>query len=135
MRQLLLFALLGLFTTTGCKRGPKPDLPNYPDSSQMRSGGNVEGEAATQFHTVLRSSANLRQVRAWYREELVQKRGWPDPGVNGDTFNDGNMTHAGGFGVDGFGTPIDASKPGGYVQLVEERNAVLIDLWQSLPKR
>lgn len=128
------FATLGLVALValaGCKSHPKMDLPLYPDASMSGSGGNDETEQGTMFHVVLRTPDSANQVRSFYRKTCLDERGWAEsgPGIYAS-----NVTHSGDFGLSASVTAVDPTLPGGWVQVAENNNVTLIDVWQSVPK-
>ena len=136
LARLLPAALLALLLaqSAGCKKkGPPLDLPLYPDSVMLASGGNVEDGATFSYHVLLSSSANANQVRNFYNDELVKKLGWKRVSI--DVFEDGNLEHTGDFGSNGLGKPRDPTQPGGWVAIAELPNEIRVDLWRSLPKQ
>lgn len=127
MSRLMLALVL---LTAGCKKSPKPTLPEFPGASQFRGGGNVELPEATLFHQVWKSSDHAGQVTNFYAEEMA-KRGAKR---QGDAFVDDNVVHDGGFGGEGSATVKDPTRPGVYLAVYEDNNQTLIDVWEAVPK-
>jgi hypothetical protein len=114
----------------GCKKEPKPTLPQLPDSDAVPSGGNIELPEATIFHSVYRYAGHAGQVAAFYASEMKRRGARKD----GDGYTDDNLVHSGGFGRDGQASVKDPSRPGVWVYVLEQSNATLVDVWEAVPK-
>lgn len=126
MRWLLLCLALG-----ACKKSPRPTLPVMADMVKLPAGDNLETDQSVLFHTVARYPGHAGQVMAFYAPEM-EKRGASRQG--NESFSDGNIEHAGGFGRDGSATVKDAGRPGVWMFVVETPDDTRVDIWENVPK-
>jgi hypothetical protein len=132
-RLLLTLALLGWGPLTGCQKHPTMDIPFYPGSSQASGIPNVETEAGTLIHMRRVTPDALRTVADYYRQQVVEQRGWSEQSALGPAFGDGNLqVERPGLNTS-TAAPIDPSRPGGFVVVYASQNATYIELWQYLP--
>ncbi len=127
---VLALALAAAPLVAGCKKGPKPTIPFYPDASQMAAGENVDLPEATLFHIMLRSMASPGAVLTFYKPELDRRGARP----LGGSFGDENVVHTGDFGRSGMASVKDPTQPGIWLAISETNSGTLVDIWEAVPK-
>lgn len=131
VRSLAALSLV-LALAAGCSKKPAMDIPSYPNSSQVSSTPNLESDAGTLYRLQRMTPDSVQQVSAYYRGELVAKRGWTERQGLGPTFVDGNLTVQGIW--PGLANPVDPARSGGQVTVYENNNRTFIAIWQHVPK-
>lgn len=133
-RPFLALALLLAGCALGCSKKQTLDIPAYPNSSQVSSTMNQESDAGTLYRLRRMTPDSVQAVVAFYRDELVAKRGWTEKKGIGPTFADGNLKVTWqGIGP-GTAEPVDATRSGGQVVVYEDSNRTFIVMWQHVPK-
>ncbi len=135
-RSLCAFASLPLVLTlaAGCSKKPTMDIPPYPNSMATASAPAVDSDAGTLYRLRRQTPDGVRSVAAFYREELVVKRGWTEQQGIGPTFSDGNLNVVWNGGGPGEAIPVDPTRSGGQVTIVEDSDRTFIVMWQHVPK-
>jgi hypothetical protein len=124
-------ALAVLLLLSACKKTPKPDIPVYPDAQGIKGAGTMQDATVILYNNRWTTLTNMSMVITFYEQALLSRPGWT---VKGDRrerliFTDGNMRLAAGLY-----TPIDPTKGGGYVEIINASDMrVMIDIWQSFP--
>ena len=132
-QSLLLAVALSLWAPLlGCKKHATMDIPVYPGSTQASGFPNVEGEAGTLYHVRRATPDGVKTVSDFYRRELVEQRSWTEQASVGPAFADGNLTVEK-PGQIGKATPVDPSRPGGFVVVYASQNATYVEMWQHVP--
>ena len=131
--RMLPLALLVTGALVSCKAKPKIDLELYPGGSIAPTGGNVESIEGTLFKMKEVTPDGTKAVSEFFRKQLVEGKGWTEP-VPG-RFTDGNikvdLTYLEFQDAD---TPLDASKPGGMVAVIDASDRTFVKIWRYLPK-
>lgn len=137
-RSRLLYALatlsLLLGWTTGCSKKPTMDIPPYPNSTATASSPATESDAGTLYRLRRQTPDGVQTVAAFYREELVVKRGWTEGRGFGPTFTDGNLNVVWRGVGPGEAKPVDPTRSGGQVTIYEDNNSTFVITWQHVPK-
>ncbi len=110
------------------------DIPPYPNSMATASAPAVDSDASTLYRLRRQTPDGVRSVAAFYREELVVKRGWTEQQGIGPTFSDGNLNVVWNGGGPGEAIPVDPTRSGGQVTIVEDSDRTFIVMWQHVPK-
>jgi hypothetical protein len=130
IRNLLL--ALALVSSPGCKKHPTMDIPMYPGSAQASVFPNAETAAGTLYHVRRVTPDGLNTVSDFYRKQLVEQRGWTEQLLVGPAFTDSNLTVER-PGQIGTATPVDPTRPGGFVLVYASQDATYVELWQHVP--
>jgi hypothetical protein len=123
-------ALLCLLAVAACKKGPKETLPPMPDSGERHSQATLDLPQAKVFNHLWRYSGHAGQALAFYKKPAEAMGAH----LVGETYQDDNLVHVGGFGMEGSTTPKDPTRAGVFIEVTETPNETMVDVWESVPK-
>ena len=130
-----LVAVAGLAAAGCSKSKPRYELPAYPSSTHASGVPDEVTAAGTIVRETRETPDGAKTVAEWCRRELVEKLGWTLKPGTATTFTDGNVEVVWrGASGPGTVTPLDPTRPGAQVLVLESNNSTLIKSWVFLPK-
>ncbi len=127
----LLLAVLLVVPALACKKPVASTVARYPDSTLRPTSDPVATPEATLVHVILRAGDKAPAILNFYKSDLEARAAHRV----GETYEHENLAHQGGFGLDGFVTVKDPSKPGVWLGVADSGTSTAdIDIWENIPK-